>query len=299
MKKIYKKYPLNQSYLFKLKSIKKLSEVLGINCDSLKNGEYKNIIKYSDFTNEKGRTINNPCDQLKKIQKRLLKHFSKIETPSYLISGKKGLSYLNNAEVHALKHRYIVTSDISEFYKNCRRKYVYVMLKEKFKMAGDVAGIITDIVCYGNYIPTGSPTSQIVAYLTYSETFDKINELIQRKKCVFTLYVDDMTFSSDKYIDRKVLYQVGLELLKKGLKVKNKKTKKYSKNEISIVTGVAIDNGKLKVPNKQRYSILRHFEEYEITKDEQLYLKLKGKIQAARRIEKDIFPTLVEKLQKK
>ncbi len=299
MKKIYKKHLLNQSCLFQLKSKKKLSEILGINLNILKNKEYKKLIKYSNFINEKGRIINNPDDKLKKIQKRLLKYLCKIETPNYLISGKKGLSYLDNARNHVSKYNYVVTSDISGFYKNCKRRHVYIMLRKKFKMSEDIAGIITDFVCCDEYVPTGSPTSQIIAFFTYSEIFDKINEFAQEKKYIFTLYVDDMTFSSKEYIDRKILYEIELELRKKNLKFKNKKTKRYSKKENCVITGVAIDkNGNLRVPNKQRNSIIETFKEFEKTKDEQVYLKLKGKIQAVRMIENNIFSALSRKLNK-
>lgn len=293
MKKTYKKYPLNQSCLYQLRSKKKLSEILGIDLSILKNKKYKNMIKYSNFVNEKGRIINNPDDKLKKVQKKLLNYLCKIETPLYLISGQKGISYLDNAKKHIAKQRYIVTSDIAGFYKNCKRKHIYIMLREKFKMSEDVAGIITDFVCCDDYVPTGSPTSQIIAFLTYSEIFDKINQLAQEKKNIFTLYVDDMTFSSEKYISRKILYQIELELRRKGLKFKTKKTKKYNKKENCLITGVAIDkNGNLKVPNKLRSSIIKNLREYKRTKEEKIFLKLRGKLEAARMIEKDIFPSL-------
>ena len=279
--------------MFRLTTKKKLATILMIDLNTLKNKKHKNYIQYSTFTNKEGRLIYNPSKELKIIQGRLFKYLSRIETPDYLKSGKKGLSYLDNAKAHINNHNCIVTADISGFYKNCKRKHVYKMFIEKFEMGKDIAGIITDFVCYENFIPTGSSTSQLTAYFTYSKAFDFINQIANNKNFTFTLYVDDITFSSNNTINRSIIYEVNCRLLQQGLKLKTSKTNFYHKNEACIITGSAIDKfGNLRVLNKHRKSIIESYIEYrKFPENEKNKIKIKGKLQSARMIEKNIFPT--------
>ena len=60
----------------------------------------------------------------------------------------------------------------------------------------DVAKILTDIVTYEKCIPTGCPTSQLIAYYAYEDMFAGIKKIADNHGCLFSLYVDAMTFSS-------------------------------------------------------------------------------------------------------
>ncbi len=300
MKKIHNNYPLNQSCLFKLKSKRKLAELLELEETFLRDKKYLKIVEYSEFLNEKGRLIESSKPELKKVQKKILLYLSKIITPEYLISGKKGSSYLTNSQQHSKGKRYILTSDISKFYNSSKRKYIYRMFKEEFETSEDVAGILTDFVCYKNHIPTGAPTSQIISYFAYKNIFDKINTLSIENGYIFTLYVDDMTFSATEPIPDIFLNKIKNILSKMELKVKEKKTKRYGIKKNAIITGVCIDkNGEFKIPNKLRYSLLNVYNKYKNDQDPKKFLLLTGKIQAARNIEKDSFSFLQKKLIKK
>jgi len=292
---MYKNYPINNSCLFRLRSKKKLATILNVDEKLMRNNNYREIIQYSIFQNDKGRWIYNPAYELKALQKQLLKYFSRISTPSYLKSGKKGVSYIDNAKSH-LYNDYIVTADISGFYSNCRRKNVYEMFINKFEMERDISGIITDIVCYENFIPTGSPTSQMVAYFTYSDAFDSIENISNASNIAFSLYVDDMTFSSKNLISKKYIHEIDTIIRKKGLKLKNSKTKYFFKNDNALITGAVKDSSSnLRVPNKLRLSIIKSYIEYQkasSVEKSKLFNELNGKIRAARIIEADIFPSL-------
>ncbi len=70
-------------------------------------------------------------------------------------------------------------------------------------MSEDIAGLMTDLVSFGKCLPTGAPTSQIMAYWTYNKTFDEMVNIANKYNSIFTLYVDDMTFSSNEAISKK------------------------------------------------------------------------------------------------
>ena len=89
-----------------------------------------------------------------------------------------------------------------------------------------MAQCLTDICTYQGGIPTGSPASQAVAYFAYAKMFEEIEDLARTYGCTFTLYVDDMTFSSqDNFSWKKLAYEVDGVLHKYGHRAKGSKTK--------------------------------------------------------------------------
>lgn len=65
---------------------------------------YRKIIVYRNFNlvkpNGGKRNINDPGKTLKSIQKVILRSLSRIETPDWLISGKRRRSYISNGIFH-------------------------------------------------------------------------------------------------------------------------------------------------------------------------------------------------------
>lgn len=100
-------------------------------------------------------------------------------------------------------------------------------------------------------MPTGCPTSQIIAYYAYEDMFEEVNCITKQNNCVFTLYVDDMTFSSFLPFDLyKICDTVNSVLRKYGHRLKVSKTKYCSQKDFKLITGVAVTpDNKLKTSN--------------------------------------------------
>lgn len=264
-----------------------------------------NIVKYHSFEiDKKGeiekRRITAPEHRIKAIQKRIHELLCKVERPDWLISGEKGKCYIDNGKAH-LRSGYILTVDIKKFYDNCKREYVFRFFKDVLKMAGDIAGLCTDIVTYDNGIPTGCPTSQLIAFYAYESMFIEIAEKAKKYGCIFTLYVDDMTFSSTEPFDVNGLKKnIDVLLRKYGHKPKYKKMKYYTKTKSKPITGTIITpENELRVPNRLQQKIYNNFQEVKELQDKELTdeeLKkinsLKGQIQAAKNIESNKFPEM-------
>jgi len=169
-------------------------------------------------------------------------------------------------------------------------------------MPDDIAWLVAHLVTYKGFIPTGSPVSQLVAFFTYQQMFDKLDLFSKKHGLVFSLYVDDMTFSSTKPITQNIEYFVQKELENVKLTLNTKKTKKYNKaNEYKIITGVAISSsGEIKVPNKRREDIVDSYKQLLKTNDknESELKSLIGKIQAAKQVEPNIFDFQFNHLKK-
>ena len=159
-------------------------------------------------------------------------------------------------------------------------------------MDEDVAWLLTDIVSYEDFLPTGGPASQIIAFFAYKRTFNRLRDIANIKNVKFSLFVDDMAFSSMNPFNKQFPYVVSQELKKVGLEINLEKTKRFSSTKHKLITGCIISpTNNLRVRNKQRKEILNEWTNLHAQKEKNSYKvkSLLGKIQSSRQIEKDMF----------
>lgn len=309
MSKEVRRYSIDQCALYKCRSKRRLEQLLCIESGGLK--EIENVISYHAFDMDKKctkkgqatekRRITAPNNTLKRIQARILYLLQRVERPTWLISGEKGKSYIDNGKAHLLG-TYVLTIDIKKFYDNCKREPVYRFFVDVLQTSNDVAAILTDIVTFSNGIPTGCPTSQLLAFYAYQKMFTEINAIALIFDCKFTLYVDDMTFSSTTPFNPKMLAREVDKILRKyGHRPKYRKVKYYSKHDPKPITGTIVTpEHTLDVPNNLQRKVYENFQDIKHRQGEtlvsveerKLLLKLKGQIQAARNIDETRFPEI-------
>jgi len=303
--KVSKIYPLERSPLFKLSNKRRLESIIGLERYSL--NKIREHIDYYTFEIDKRdgekRPITAPNFHLKRVQKSIHDLLSRIDKPDWLISGSKGKSYIDNAKLHQRNQsKYALTLDIKKFYPRCTRGYVFSFLSNTLEMSDDVAGVMADVLTLKSEIPTGSPASQLLAFFAYKEMFIKLNELALRYDCVFTVYVDDLSFSSQSPFDNYALMNDVESILEKyGHKLKRNKKAYYSKSDGKMFTGVVLDaQSQLKVPNnlqakiKKDADLLMKPETLTSVERQKLKNRLQGRIMSARNIEPNKFPRLLE-----
>lgn len=300
MNLMIKEYNIEKSPLFEMKNRRKLAILL-----KLPENYFRTIHKYKYYkfykTKEDGssREINNPECDLKKIQKQLFKLLNRVKKPEWVISGTKGKSYVDNAKVHYCND-YICTMDIEKFYDSTKEIYVYNFFKNTLKNSTDIATILANLVTYQGKIPTGTPTSQLIAFWSYKSTFEKIYEICKVENIKFSLYVDDITLSSNMIINKKIKDKVNFLLNLKELNVKKKKTKFYSKNTNKAVTGAIIDkNNNIRLENKKRIEIINLYRKCSNPKTCSIedLVKLNGKMSDAKQVENGIFTSISDFLK--
>ncbi len=297
-----KTYPISVSKLYRLRNRRKLAELLGLTPTFFR---YKHEYEYNEFSKPKQngdgeRHFTVPDQDIKRIQKRICKLLARIETPEWVISGKKHSSYITNAEKH-IQGTFVKTMDISNFYDSANKSHIFDMFKQTFLMEPDIAWLLTDLVTHDDKLPTGSPSSQLVVFWTYKNMFERINDIAHQNDCIFSLYVDDMTFSSKKPISRELRNKVAIELKKCGLKAKVKKDHYYQGNDFKVITGVGIKNEKKVLLNRHRKKILNQYKKCKECREKKEFERLKGMLLSARQIEPTIFPSImsyVERVQK-
>ena len=293
-----KGYEINQSPLYKLSSKRKLATILQI--------EYASLLRAKDWINytigeiEKGsggfRTIYDPCRELKQVQRRIKNLLSRISIPNWVFSGRKGVCHVDNGKYH--EHSvYFVQSDLHAFYDSCSRERVYRLFKDRFKCSSDVSALLSDLTTLtledgSTVIPTGSPCAQLVAFFAYQDTFNELHNLARNHGCKFSLYVDDLTFSSKiPFSNPAVFKKKLLQIVKRyGHSLSLSKTAYRSADEPKIVTGVAITKeGVSAIPNKLRYKIVQGTAQ-SCAGDTSTALSTLGRISSARMIEPGSFP---------
>ena len=288
-----KRYSLEKSPLYRLRNRRRLAEYLKLSTEYFTE---QHIYIYNEFSKPKPngdgeRHFTVPPDDLKYIQKQICNLMRRIEIPHWVMSGKKTCSYITNSEMH-LKSKFVKTMDISKFYDSAQRSRIYKMFVQTFKMEHDIAWIMTELVTYNDVLPTGSPSSQLIVYWTYSNMFEEIQKISERYNCIFSLYVDDMTFSSNAPIVSKLRDEVSILLRKNGLIAKAKKDHYYQANDFKVITGVGIRQENKIVLNSKRKKIIELYIECKKKNNINMIEKLNGTLCSLRQIEPGVFPEI-------
>ena len=279
--------------------------LLGVSMPEL-NRLVKNIEQqYSAFDLPKKdggiRTVYKPSPELKRIQKSLYKYVRWVERPVWLNSGEMGKSILDNVLPHE-KSTNMLKLDISGFFDNCSRESVYQFFKTKLMQTSDVAKICTDLCTLDDAVVQGSSMSMVIAFYANQNMLEELYQLSKTYNLIFTVYVDDITFSSTELFDKNdVLTQATRIINAYGFRVKNKKVHMYEDGQPRKLTGVIINkDNNLRVPNTNRQKILRLTTNYRNAKNDKLSKKyrhsLLGMIGAASQIEPNIFESLRRQL---
>ena len=291
-------YAIDQSPIYKLCSKRKLSTILQIEYDSLLHAN--DFIDYTVSEIEKAsggiRTIYDPCRELKQVQRRIKNLLSRISIPNWVFSGCKGVCHVDNGKYH--EHSvYFIQSDLHAFYDSCSRERVYRLFKDRFKCSSDVSALLSDLTTLtledgSTVIPTGSPCAQLVAFFAFQDMFNELHNLARNNGCKFSLYVDDLTFSSKAPFSNPAVFEKKLlQIVKRyGHSLSLSKTAYRSADETKIVTGVAITKeGVSAIPNKLRYKIVQGTAQ-SCAGDTSTALSTLGRISSARMIEPSSFP---------
>lgn len=116
--------------------------------------------------------------------------------------------------------------------------------------------MLVQMCTYRGHIPTGAPTSSILAFLAHKDLFDKIAQHMDKKGITFTLYVDNITLSAKHGITREKIKFIKSVLKKHKLEIKPEKTKFFSYKK-AMITGFYLAQGsKISVPDSVGYKIV-------------------------------------------
>lgn len=310
----------NNCRFYELQSKKTLKYLLGIKENKLFRQDYvaSLIEPYIDKTG-KPRLIEPPNTELKLVQKRIKTLLGQIEVPNNVFSGIKGRSYADNALLHKGDWpRFLFKIDLTAFFPSISREAVYKFFHEDLRCSPDVSQILSNLTTIDlekaqaknitavrqfleekkvkctNHLISGAPTSQILSYLVNHQMFDEMQALADRCGITMSIYVDDVTFSSEYRISHRFKSIIFNIIKKYNYQISKKKVKSYSKLYPKLVTGVIIDStGELTIKNSLRKKIILEYEHLcNYPNDTESRQRLKGLLTAARQVEKYAYPTI-------
>jgi RNA-directed DNA polymerase len=249
-----------QSALYRLRSTRKLAELLRVDMDQLEYSANSGLAGYAKPFPVNGRYIETPLAPLKRIQRRIHDLLSRVPPPDYVFSGYKGRSAISNAAYHLENARtWIAKLDVRQFYPSSQGRLVYELFLNDFECSSDVATILMKlctirgtIVAQRPHLPTGGVTSPILAYLCYWRLFEELNALALTCGAKFSIMADDITFSGLPEGHR-ILNLAQEAINKHGLRVNHKKLRNWSPSHHNkLVTGVNITPKGLRVPKRRK-----------------------------------------------
>lgn len=249
-----KKYPIDQSPLFRVGSKKKLAEILGLPLSrilALKDPVTQYRERHKQVKN-KLRIIHLPLADRMKVHRRIFSLLVRISPPSYLHSGIKERSFKTNAAAHQ-QCKELLKLDLKNFYPSTTLLDVKNCFTHIFKCPNDVAELLARLCCYENQVPVGSPVSQVIAFFAHKNLFDDLHSIAEKEGVTFTCYVDDLTFSG-LHIPKGLAHKLHQRIEKTNLAWH--KQRLFRSSEAKEVTGVIITpNNCLKIPNKKHQRI--------------------------------------------
>ncbi len=213
--------------------------------------------------NGKSRWVQVPRSVLKHVHRRIFCLLNQIITPDYLHSGKRGRSYITNAQTH-VGAKAVFTIDVSRFFESVLWKDVYNFFCFAMKCAPHVSATLADLCTVerrempfndpakrDRHLPTGSPISQCLAYWCFAPMFDAIFRLAKSRGLAMTVYVDDITISGDK-ISKATQQDIKEIIARFGLV--GHKARLYGST--AFVTGTIVTLLCLRLPNSRRQQVL-------------------------------------------
>lgn len=247
-------HELKDSGLFRLSSMRALATLLHWKkCPSALRALCIRPDNWDEFEQERpGKTprkIQAPKEAVKALQRRLNELFQRIVPPDYLHSGTPKRSYLTNSALHMGVPGATVTVDISDFYPSVTRKRLFMLFREVFQCAPDVADALAGLMSCRGALATGSPASALVSFWACKDMFDAIAARTLARGGRFSLYVDDMTLTARtagagdvKFLERHVRNF--------GFRLSDSKSRVYPSSAPREVTGRVIFDGVSRAPNR-------------------------------------------------
>jgi len=195
------------------------------------------------------REILIPSYPLKLIQKWILVEIlEKINISNEAMAFKKGTErgIKKNAEAHKYS-LYILQLDLENFFTNINRKRVFYIFKN-LGYNNFISNILANLCTYNDYLPQGGVTSPYLSNLVCRKMDKRLKGLCGKMDVLYTRYADDLTFSCDnKNTLRKIRKKIEYIIEDEGFKVNRNKTRYSSPGSKKIVTGININDKKVKV----------------------------------------------------
>lgn len=181
----------------------------------------------------------------------------------FQVAYKKGKSIVDNAEIH-IQNPYLFNVDLKDFFPSCKKELVRKYLNLFFKNsanAENMENMFLDIILENDALFIGNPISGTLANAIISKPVSYLKNITKGFNMGFSVYADDMSFSSDKFITEEFINNIfSLAFTRYGMEnffnLNEEKSHGMSKNRRRI-TGVSINDKNEATVSRKYYRNLR------------------------------------------
>ncbi|CQH31748.1 TPA: retron St85 family RNA-directed DNA polymerase [Yersinia enterocolitica] len=187
------------------------------------------------------RPIENPDEELKAIQRWILRNILDKLFPSIYAKGfVKKMSILNNAKPH-LDHQYILNIDLKDFFSHVKASHVFTVFNA-LGYSKMMSYYLTSICTLNGYLPQGAPTSPSLSNFVCLRLDHRIGKYCENKALSYTRYADDICISGNKLtVIKDAWHMLRVIIESEGFIINSKKEKLSGPKSRREVTGLIVN----------------------------------------------------------
>jgi hypothetical protein len=222
----------------------------------------KKVKPFQRVVSDKKRPIDNPCDELKGIQRKIAtKLLGGPNVPDFLHGSVKGRTTKTNMAAHQAA-QVLVKMDIKSYFVNVTEDLVFRVWYRELKCSKEVAKLLTRLTTFNGHLPQGAPTSSALANIYLSSAFGPL--LGQSRELGVTpgAYVDDIQFSGPNA--RLMMEPTRRRLARDGFTFPNKKREVMGRYKPKIVAGIRAGKDGPRAPRKKLSDLRAGFHKLEL-----------------------------------
>lgn len=122
----------------------------------------------------------------------------------FQVAYKKGKNVKSNAEIH-INHKYVFNIDLHNFFPSCKKDLVRKYIGFLFINCPNrryLEELFLDMITLDGGLFVGSPISGCLANTIINKPVKYLSNICKKYDIGFSVYADDMTFSSNKFLDK-------------------------------------------------------------------------------------------------
>ncbi len=230
------------------------------------------------------RRIENPNENLSKIQRRLAVHFNNAYArhlpdcvhgyiPKAIAKSRRDI--FSNALAHQ-QAEYMYNVDIKDFFHSINKKKIKSSLLYLFPgISMDVLKSIIKLVTYTGRLPMGAPSSPSLSNLCSVNLDNQLSDLANSYGITYTRYVDDFTFSSSSEpINSEIQTEIENVIEKNDFVLNQKKKKLFGKEDEKVITGIIVQKDKLDIVDDLHSEIIENIKNLASLKSTYQHMKM-------------------------
>jgi Reverse transcriptase (RNA-dependent DNA polymerase) len=222
----------------------------------------KKVKPFQRVVSDKKRPIDNPCDELKEIQRKITaKLLGGSDVPEFLHGSVKGRTIITNMAAHHDAY-VLVKMDIKSYFVKVTDDLVYRVWHHELQCSEAVAKLLTALTTFKGHLPQGAPTSSALANIYLSSAFGSILRQSGNLGVTPGAYVDDIQFSGANA--RLMMEPTRRRLARDGFSFPNKKREVMGRYDPKIVAGIRAGKDGPRAPKKKLSDLRAGFHKLEL-----------------------------------